>query len=507
MALPPVDNAFYPTPDETLAIALTNVKYAYDAAGIVVNVTDGSELYKRFKVLADLVSIAINNNQLALADVSPLDAAGDALVELAGTYGIEKRPASSAVGTVLVGVSSGTVTIPAGFVGTSPAGIQVKTTSAFTVADGEGVTVQAMSAGANTDIEEDETITWDSAAIGKLNQVATVGSGGITGGADADTEEVLRQRFLRRLRDPGVGGNAAYVADNAENASAAIERCFVHMAARGPSSYDAAIVRQAGDRVLSAAVVNAAAVNILGLMPGSADLNMTSVLVQYVDVVIDLTVPLPVNAGGAGGGWRDAVPWPSTSETGGSVYARVTAIPPVAGSYDKFRVNSTNTDPPVVGKRFGIWNPTTEEMVEYTIAAVGGGTGAYEITIDSQTGSSLSWLTVGMHCSASAINLTQYASEFAAAMRTLGPGEKTSNIDKLPRALRYPSPDLEYSQSITSLQLAAVINAHPEVLNMTYAGRFDTGAYTTRTSPSVANIETDPPNILVLKNLSFRRQV
>jgi hypothetical protein len=366
------------------------------------------------------------------------------------------------------------------------------------------VTVQAVSAGIGTNLEEDEIITWDSAAIGKLNQVATVGAGGVTGGADADTEEVLRERLLRRLRDPGVGGNAAYVADTGENASAAIERCFVYMAARGPSSYDAAIVRHDGDRLLSAAVVNTAAVGILGVMPGSADLNATSVVAQYVDVIIDMTLPLPVNAGGAGGGWRDATPWPSTAETGVNVYAEVTLVFPGVST---LRVNSTNTDPPVVGKRFGIWNPTTEAMEEFTIAQVTGGSGAYVITVDAATSSSLSWVTVGMYCSATAINLTQYAEEFAAAMRALGPGEKTSNIDKLPRALRYPSSDVEYPQSLTSLQLTAVSNEHPEILDMTYIGRFATGTKVARVTPSVATIETNPPNILVLKHLSFRRQV
>ncbi len=514
MALPVADSAFYPTPEETLAIALTNVRYAYALSNVEVNVTDGSELYERFKVLSDLVSIAINNNELALADVSPLDATGDSLEELAGTYGVKKRPASSAAGTVIAGVvGSGTVTIPANFIATSAFGIQVQTTSAFTVSDGDGVTVQALSAGSNTDLEEDDIVTWDSAAIGSLEQTATVAAGGVTGGDDEDTEEELRGRLLSRLRDPGFGGNAAFVANTAENTSAGIQRCFVYMAPRGPSSYDAAIVRDAADRALSAAVINTAATGILATMPGSADLNATSVLPVEVDVVINTSLPLPVNAGGAGGGFRDAVPWPSTSEAVIDTFAEIVAIGALGGN--DITVNSGAADPPKVGDRFGVWIADNEEMLELTVRTVAGGAGAWDIEVDG----SVSSLDIGMLCSAGAVNLAQYAAEFLAALKLMGPGEKTSNIDKIPRALRHPGADVEFPQNMTALQLTAVINEHQEILNMTYAttsaglaiylagtGASGLGTFVDRSSTPVATIETDPPNQLVLRHLSFRRQ-
>ena len=508
MALPSINDAFYPTPDETLAIALTNVRYAYDLNGVEVNVTDGSELFERFKVLADLVSIAINNNRIALSDVSPLDASGDALTELAGMYGVYARPASSAAGVVLCGVAgTGTVTVPVNFVGTSPTGIQVKTVSAFTISDGGGVTVQAVSGGDNTDLEEDGIVTWDSAAIGSLDQVATVGQGGITGGADADTEDEVRRRLLQRLRDPSIGGNAAFVASTAEGASAAVERGFVYMGARGASSYDLAITRDTGDRVLSAAVVNTVASIVVGEMPGSANLNATSVLAELVDVVIDVTLPLPVNAGGAGGGWHDAAPWPSDADAA-DTYAEITVVDTAANTVT---VNSTALDIPLVGQRIGIWDYNEEEMHEFTINTVAGPPGAYVIKLDGAMG----FAEVGMFVSAGAINLTQYADEFLAAMKALGPGEKTSNVDKLPRALRYPGSDLEYPQDITSIQLNSVMREHPEILNMEYAA--DPGPaiaaeaalhalFTDIGSPTVATIETDPPNVLVVKHLSFRRK-
>jgi len=520
MATPRVDNLFYPSPDESLAIALTSVIYSYDRNNIEVNVSEGTEIFERFKAFANLASVAIANNEIALEDVSPLDAVGEALTELAGTYGVFARPASSAAGSVFVGVTGGgTVAIPQSFVGTSATGIQYSATVGGVVGDGDPIAVQSISAGAGTDLEEGDKITWDSAAIGALDQVATVAQGGITGGAAADGEEDVRRRLLIRLRAPSVGGNAAQVSDFAEGASAAVERGFVNMAVRGPSSYDVAITRPTGDRVLSSVVVNNVANTVIGQMPGSADLNATSVIPQYVDIIINTTLPLPVGAGGAGGGWRDQVPWPSTAEAVANTYAEVTAVNVVAST---ITVNSGAADVPAVSQRFQIWDPapTIPVMHEFTILAVTGSAGAWVIEVDTSTSSSLGFInlsTTAYFCSASAVNLGEYASEFLAAVLTLGPGEKTSNIDKLPRALRQPGPDVEFPMNLTSLQLTAVTNAHPEILDMTYAARIVpgtsaaaagwSGTFTPRVSPDVATIETDPPNILVLRSLSFRRQV
>ena len=111
-----------------------------------------------------------------------------------------------------------------------------------------------------------------------------------------------------------------------------------------------------------------------------------------------------------------------------------------------------------------------------------------------------------MRCSAGAVNLGAYATEFHTAMLALGPGEKTTNVDKLPQARRYPPPDVEAPSSLTSKQLNLLANEHPEILDVDYALRYETGTTTTRTSPSVPSFESEEPRILTLKHLSFRRK-
>ena len=514
MALPAVGNEFYPTPDEILAQLLADVRYSYAKAGLVVNVARGSELYLRYQSIANRLSIPIANNQIAQAGSNPLTATGDELEELASLRGITRRPANPASGDIVVGVTSGSVTIPSGYKCTSGAGIQYATTGSFTVSDGGAVTVEAVTAGDDSNLTAASVLTWDSAAIGALEQVATVGTAGLSDGADEDDDEALRRRLLRRLQYAASGGNPAQTNDWAEEASAAVEVAFTYPAARGPGSYDVAIVSTDADRVASATTVARVESAVQSEMPGHSDIVVTTVALEEVDLIIDVDLPLPVNAGGAGGGWRDATPWPSDADTT-NVYAEITAID-IANR--QITVNSTSADAPAAGKRFGIWDPDggTDSrglMHEYTIQSVGGGTGAYVLTIDASS-SSLAHVVVGMFCSAGASNLLAYAAAVKAALRALGPGEKTTNVDILPRGQRTPGPDLAYPSELTSLRLAEVSGAYSEILDITFAATLATGTgasgtalFTTLDAPSVPSTTADPPKLLALKHLALRRKV
>lgn len=510
MALPQVENVEYPTPEQVLNQLLNDVRYMYAQAGVDVNVTKGSELYMRMKAVGSRVSIAINNNRLSLAAISPLTATGDDLDDIAGVYGVSRRAASSAYGNLIVGVDgSGSITIPAAFVCTSPDGIQYETTQSFTVFDGDVVTVVAQSAGSDTDQIAGVIVTWNSAIIGNLGQNAEVDPGGIDGGEDEDTDEELRARLIQKLGFPATGGNWAQVAQLAEGSSSSVQSAFVYPAVRGPSSYDVALTKVGTDRQLSIANVNFVAAAILNDMPGTADLNCTSVTPEYVDVIVDLMLPLPVNAGGVGGGWRDSDPWPSSSETGLNVFAEVTSVANLT-TLGQITVNSTLADPPKAGDRFGIWNPAggsdgDGEMAEYTVLSVGGVPSAYIITIDTAQSSATSFIQTGMYCSAGASNLISYGSSFLEAVQGLGPGEKTSDPDIIPRGSRKPGADVEFPVSLSSLTLAAVSNSFDEIMSALFAARFATGTTVTLTSPSLPPTTADAPNILVLRNLSFRR--
>lgn len=510
MSIPIVANAEYPTPQEMLAGLLSEYRYGYNRIGVTVNVAKGTEPYIRYQALANRLSIAIENNRLALADISPLDAAGDALEELCSTYGVARRPASFAAGLVKVATTAATL-IPSGYQCTAPNGMQYRTTTAVVVVAGDNVAVQAVTTGTTSNIASGTVLTWDSAALSTLNQNCTVTSGGIDGGTEEDTDEELRQRLIRRLSFPQVGGNTAQVAGFAEDASSAVQAAFVYPAARGPGSYDVALVAEGtdtdNDRALNSVTVNNVASAILGNMPGNADLNCTTVAEQRIDVIMALSLPLPINAGGAGGGWRDAVPWPSTLSTDAGVLPRVTAF-----NSGTFTVNTTVApgEPPQTAMRFGIWDPLTFTMHEYTVAGpIGGGSGAYTFTT---TGGNTSWLenlnltTNYRYLSAGCVNLASYADEYLSGVRLLGPGEKTTSVDILPRGRRNPPPDVLWPTDINTRLTTVIYSAHEEVTNINYIRRYEANTTTVRSAPSAAATTADLPRILTLSSLAFIHQ-
>ena len=361
MAIPEVDNEFYPKPSEVLNQMLADLRFGFDVIGITKNIRPNSEAFIRAKSVADRVSIAIANNQISSNDFNPLDAEEEALERLAAVFGVFRREASQAAGFVIVGVTNGPIGIPGGFAATGPTGegLEVVTGGAPAVSEGDVVELLSVEGGADQNIAAGKQVTWDSAAIGQLNPVAVVDVGGIDGGADEDNDDTLRRRLIQRLSFPQVGGNVAQVAAFAEAATAAIQVAFVFAAVRGPGSYDVAIVKKGGDRTLSTAIINLAAANIVANMPGHTRLNVTSVNAQEIDVVIEIGLPNPVNAGGAGGGFRDAVQWPSTAETGVNVLAEIIGLGP-----NSITVNSTTSDTPKAGQRFGIWDPDKDNGVD-----------------------------------------------------------------------------------------------------------------------------------------------
>ncbi len=507
MTLPAVGDAAYPKPSELRNQALSDVFYSSQRQDLTPSVEPGSDLYIRMDAVARRACIAIANNKIALEDFSPLTATGEALDDLSETFGVSRRAASSASGTVVVGVVSGSVTIPEGFQCTAPNGEVYETVAAKLVSDNGFIEVIATGTGSATNQIAGTVLNWNEASIGLLKPTCTVGEttapfvGDIDGGEDADNDERLRERLLRRLAFPAAGGNWSEVAQWAEESTASVGSAFVHNAVRGPATYDVVVVKDGGDRSLSATVCATVASYIVGKMPGHADLNVTSVTPNYEDVILNMKLPLPINSGGAGGGWRDAAPWPSTAD---AVIPRVTNR---AGNV--LTVNSTSADAPVAGKHFGIWDYVNSTMREFVIQSVGGVSGAYTVTIDSGLSDPLSFITdgavaSGFYLSAGSTNLKNYATDFLAAMEELGPGEKTSSADILPRGRRRPGPDEEHPAALTAVQLGVLADAHPEVLDVSYAARYASGTTSTQLTPPVPATTADPPGILVLRHFAIR---
>jgi uncharacterized phage protein gp47/JayE len=489
-----VGDSAYPTPDEIRDILLRTIVYAYAQRGLTANVGVGSDHYIRSSVYAGRISIAIANNKIALSDMSPLTATGDNLTTLAGVYGVIRRPAASAAGPVVI-KCTGTVVIPAGFQCTSPSGHKYKTVALATLTNGQSVEVIAVEAGASTNIGAGTRLTWDSATIGNLDPIATVGTGGLEGGAEADNDDRLRERLLLKLAFPGVGGNWSQVVDWAEESTSSVEAAYCYPAVRGPGSYDVVVTKVGGDRSLGPTTIGIVTNYIAARMPGQNDLNVTSVTAEYVDVIIEADLPLPQSVGGAGGGWLDPAPWPSET-------VKVTSYNSSTG------VATCNaTVSPVVSNRIAIWDPdavdaagnSAPRMREYTITSVGGVSGAYTFAVQGGFG----FTPTNAYVSAGAVHMAEYGQDLLAQFALLGPGEKSNAPEVVPRGRRQPSTDVQAPSAISNNLLAKVVNAHSEIEDLAYAARYATGTTTPLTGPSIPLTPADPANIIVLKYLAL----
>src|SRR5690349_16116026 len=116
-------NATYPTPTQLLQTIINAIVFAYTAQGLnPPNVLPGSDQYIRAQAYAGRIAIAIANNQISEAQSNPLTATETNLATLAGLFGVQARPAAPSAGAVTIVVTSGTVNIPSGFVGSTPDG-------------------------------------------------------------------------------------------------------------------------------------------------------------------------------------------------------------------------------------------------------------------------------------------------------------------------------------------------------------------------------------------------
>lgn len=132
-----------------------------------------------------------------------------ALLRRAALYGITPAPAVFATGNVTATGTNGTVISGDPATGTilrldSVTSYRVQ--SSQTIASGTAtLPVKAVLAGATANVPSGTPLTFETPIAG-VNSTATVATGGIAGGVDAESTESLRTRYKLRLQEPPEGG-------------------------------------------------------------------------------------------------------------------------------------------------------------------------------------------------------------------------------------------------------------------------------------------------------------
>jgi uncharacterized phage protein gp47/JayE len=138
--------------------------------------------------------------------ILPDTAEAEYLARHAANWGLNRKGATSASGTVTVAVADGVIAIPAGawLVRTDGARF-ASTADATIVANVATLAIAAEASGPDSNCDAGTTLTFESPIAG-VGAVATVEAPGIGGGNVEERDEDLLARLLQRIRNPAQGG-------------------------------------------------------------------------------------------------------------------------------------------------------------------------------------------------------------------------------------------------------------------------------------------------------------
>lgn len=175
---------------------------------------DASDLGIRMKVLAGEVYSALSSLEYLKGQLSLSTATGDKLAALAAEYGLARKPAQRAQGTLCFSVSEDqwfNITIPQGTVCATADGTAnfITTQEAVLAVGSRYVLVPAMAeqAGRAGNVRAETVVLLVSQPVG-IELVTNLEA--FSGGAEEESDDHLRGRLLKLLRDPPRGVNAAF---------------------------------------------------------------------------------------------------------------------------------------------------------------------------------------------------------------------------------------------------------------------------------------------------------
>jgi uncharacterized phage protein gp47/JayE len=454
------------------------------------NVARGTEIWAKARSIAIQVAISTGNIQVMAAALMADSAQGSDLERVARIFGLTLRPAGGSFGAFGFDLTIGTgVLVPTGAQLLDVQGQGYQVTVGGTYLDEQPIPISALSTGASTNLPAGSVLKWVTPPPFASSTVLVVGSG-LTGGVDAETIEGLRKRLLAYLRDPPGGGNAAQVNAWAEQASTAVQKGFCFGCSDGPSTCHETVVRAPTstnkNRDVDATLLTTTIKPyVLGQIPTWVEVTQTTPVNQPVDVSIGLALPASAQAGGPGGGWLNATPFPVVAGSGHADVGTVT---------DSTHFVVSSDVAPTAGVTVVAWmDPNTWTLRQATVTAFSSAGGSlWNLTIDTP----FVGVTTGQWIMPAALNLGVYIAALLSFMGEMGPGECTTIPGLLPRALRSPSPLDDYPSSLNATLLRAIEDTGNEVLDTSFL-------YRSATSPTIAAAPSSPPSIFVPRKLAF----
>ena len=208
----------------------------------------------------------------------------------ASVWGIQRRPATRAIGKASVVGATGTP-VPAGAVLQGAGDSRYEVISAVTLAGGTAtLDVRALDAGEAANAAAGLRLSFVTLVTGLDPQEAVVDAEGLAGGAEIENDASLLARLLVEIRAPAHGGASFDYRMWIQNAFPAVQvRCLPNWVGAGTVGVVVAMGTAAAPRVPITAELEAMAAHLKLLRPVTAELVMVPValLAQPLTLVVD----------------------------------------------------------------------------------------------------------------------------------------------------------------------------------------------------------------------------
>lgn len=454
----------------------------------------GTDWYLLAEATSRQALIGLGNQALADRDRSVLTATGEALDNLRKELGLPEVAASGSTGKILPTIL-GTTTIVNGSEFVLPNGFRGRVVGTYeNPIQGDELDVESIDVGSATNLGPGQMVRFVSPPVNVATEAKVSTGAPLTGGTDVESDERKRQRILNTLRNKPAGGNWADIRQRVLDAFGSIQDCYVYPALGGPSSEKVVPVKDFDlstndfSRVCTTSMLQSVRAELFSkLSIGNQNVIQASVD-QLVDFTIKVEIPASALAGGNGQGWTDQAPWPPL-EVGDSGNISITTV---GGNDDVLTVDAVTSTAPLKGQTHIAWWSKADRAF-YTALVVDqtGSSGAWILTLDRPLrGKGGAPPAGGDYICPAAANLAKYATSWINVFRQLGPGQNTTDANRLPRSLRRPFVTDEDRSDITATALTTLVQRHPEITNIAFG-------YSPVTSPTVPGSVDTGPSILV----------
>jgi uncharacterized phage protein gp47/JayE len=479
---------------------LENMLRTYRAAMQEAGVSDpavgvGSDIFIIASMVANELSIAMNNTVISAEANMPDSATGEDLDRVLATYGLTRRPASTGSGFIELVTTTATL-VPAGTELLSNAGLTYATVTSGTYANGAELEIVSVDAGAAVNLDEGEVLKWRSPPAFAAPKVEV--SQAVTGAVDAESDEVARARLLGRFASPPSMGNWQAVAELAEAQDAAVQKAFVYPAHNGPSTLAVALcanpTETSKSRQLTSTKVTQISSGILGNMPEYVSITINSVVDVTNNVSFGITIPFPEGAAnnGTGGGWLNFNAFPAANGT-----THTKCIVSAVTNSTSFTIDAPIDLPPTEGITKISWIDRTDYTVKTATILTTSGTGPYVVTVDAP----FTGVAVNDYVFPACKNAQVYLDAVLAQFAKLGPGQVTDQASVLPKAYRRPLTSVAFPNKLDGSMQKAITDSSTEVQSTSYFYR------TSSSSPSLPASVNSGPYIYVPGQISFYPEV